>query len=218
MPALGRLVNHDPKSRFYQARMVSSVQRSVLWGHHAPVLDQGELGSCTGNALAQCLNTDSFHRSGAWLTEVDAVRLYSLATKLDDAPGSYPPNDTGSSGLGVCKAGKKLGYLSGYRHTFSFAQFTAALQVSPMIVGTDWTDSMTTPDANHFVHPDGPVAGGHEYLALGVDYSKKSLTFLNSWGSGWADHGRFHMTFDAFAALLQKDGDAIAPIGIGSAT
>ena len=214
MPGLGRLVQHDPRSRLYQAPLAPT-QRSVLWGHHAPILDQGQLGSCTGNALAQCINTDAFakSRTAKYLTEMDAVALYSKATHLDDAPGYYPPNDTGSSGLGVCKAGVKLGYLTGYKHAFSFTDFCAALQLSPVIVGTAWHDDMFSPDKTNFVRPTGAVAGGHEYLALGIDYAANALTFLNSWGNKWGDHGRFHMTFGDFAALLADQGDATVPIG-----
>ena len=31
-----------------------------------------------------------------------AVALYSDATKVDAYPGTYPPDDTGSSGLAIC--------------------------------------------------------------------------------------------------------------------
>lgn len=214
MPKFGRLIEHDPRSRSFQAKQATK-PRSVLWPHHAPILDQGNTGSCTGNALAQALNCDFFaHSRSHYLTEVDALTLYSAATRLDDCPGTYPPDDTGSSGLAVCKAGVKLGYLSAYRHTFSFSQFTAALQLSPVIVGTGWTDSMMTPDRNGFVKPVGADAGGHEYLAIGVDYDQKSLTFLNSWGAGWGREGRFFMSFSDFSALLLQQGDATVPIPV----
>jgi hypothetical protein len=214
MPALGRLVEHDPKSRFYQAAMATA-PRSVLWGHHAPVLDQGDIGSCTGNALTQALNCDFFAKCRThYLTEADAVKLYSAATQLDDVPGSYPPDDTGSSGLAVAKAGVKAGYLAGYKHAFGFAHFTAALQLSPVIVGTTWHNDMFTPDKSGLVRPTGSVAGGHEYLAIGVDYALKSLTFLNSWSDKWGVGGRFHMTFNDFAVLLADQGDVVAPVPI----
>ena len=212
MPALGRIVEHDPKSRFYQAAMAVA-PRSVLWGHHAPVLDQGNVGSCTGNALAQALNCDYFAKCRShYLTENDALTLYSAATQIDDVPGIYPPDDTGSSGLAVAKAGVKAGYLTGYKHAFGFAHFVAALQLQPVIVGTSWHEGMFTPDKSGLVRPTGPVAGGHEYLAIGVDYTLKSVTFLNSWGDKWGQHGRFHMTFGDFTALLADQGDVVAPV------
>lgn len=215
---LGRLVDHDERSRQYRAARAST-PRSVLWGHHAPVLDQGELGSCTGNATAQLINTDYFagSRPHGYLTEADAVQLYELATHLDGIPNNtYPPTDGGSSGLGAAKAGKKLGYFTGYTHCFGFDHFAAALQLQPVIVGTAWYQGMFTPDRHYTVHPSGQVAGGHEYLALGIDYSTQTLTFLNSWGNSWGDDGRFHLSFDDFARLLADQGDATAPIRKGA--
>lgn len=211
--SLGRLVDHDPASRTFAAPR-ATVQRSVLWGHHAPVLDQGALGSCTGNATAQLVNTDPFaaSRPKGFLSEAAAVDIYSLATKLDGIPhNTYPPTDGGSSGLGAAKAGVRLGYFSGYRHTFSFDAFCGALQLSPLIVGTNWYSDQFTPDKQGFVWPHGTLDGGHEYLALGISYETQVLTFLNSWGEGWGRAGRFYMTFKAFAALLADQGDATAP-------
>ncbi|WP_161552075.1 hypothetical protein [Mycobacterium xenopi] len=147
-----------------------------------------------------------------YLTENDALELYKLATRLDNVPGTYPPDDTGSSGLAVCKAGKQLGYLSSYRHAFGFDHFCAALQIQPVIVGTDWTADMFDPDSKGFVKPTGQVEGGHEYLALGIDYTAEVLTFLNSWSDGWGDKGRFYMTFADFEKLLAAQGDVCAPV------
>jgi hypothetical protein len=217
MPALGRLVDHDEKSRLYQARKASA-PRSVLWGHHAPVLDQGQLGSCTGNATAQLINTDYFANSrppGHYLGEADAVQIYELATHVDGIPNNtYPPTDGGSSGLGAAKAGVKLKYFTGYKHAFGFDHFAAAVQLQPVIVGTSWYDGMFNPSSIGFVRPLGGVAGGHEYLCLGISYETKTLTFLNSWGSGWGVSGRFLMHFDDFQQLLSDQGDVTAPVGI----
>ncbi|EUA18500.1 hypothetical protein [Mycobacterium xenopi] len=213
MYRLGRHVEHDPRSRNFPAPTAPK-QVSVLWGHHGPILDQGQIGSCTGNALADCINTDYFAacRPNGYLTENDALELYKLATRLDNVPGTYPPDDTGSSGLAVCKAGKQLGYLSSYRHAFGFDHFCAALQIQPVIVGTDWTADMFDPDSKGFVKPTGQVEGGHEYLALGIDYTAEVLTFLNSWSDGWGDKGRFYMTFADFEKLLAAQGDVCAPV------
>lgn len=139
------------------------------------------------------------------------MKLYSTATVIDEYPGAYPPEDTGSSGLAVAKAGVQAGYFQTYDHAFGFDHFVASLQLRPVIVGTNWHEGMFYPTSDGFVRPTGSLAGGHEYLALGVDYETQTLTFLNSWGAGWAQQGRFKMTFADFTTLLGSDGDVTAP-------
>lgn len=218
--ALGRLVDHDPRSKAF-AHFTARTQvprRSTKWQIHAPVLDQGQLGSCTGNAMAQWLNTD-YAQQGTrvphYLDETKAVEIYSLGTKLDGIPGNtYPPVDGGGSGIGVAKAAKKLGYLAGYTWTFSLAGFLAALQTQPLIVGTIFYEGMESPDARGLVRPTGDPVGGHEYLALEVDYQRDELEFRNSWSAGWGVKGHFRMKIEDFGRLLvdpQMSGDATAP-------
>jgi hypothetical protein len=220
---LGRRINHDERSRAYAAPRAQQI-RSVLHAHTAPVLDQGQVGSCTGNALAQLLNTELFsaararvhlqseeHPGGWYLTEDDALRLYTRATEIDDFPGAYPGEDTGSSGLAVAKAGVEAGYLTGYQHAFGFAHFLDALMLQPVIVGTAWYEAMYEPNTTGIVTPRGANLGGHEYLAIGIDVAKQHIIFLNSWGDGWAKDGRFRMTFTAFSRLLADQGDVVAP-------
>ena len=80
----------------------------MQWKHHGPVLDQGQLGSCTANALCQALNTEPNRwRTDPPLDETAAVGLYAVATTIDPFVGRWPLNDTGSSGLAVCKAAQK---------------------------------------------------------------------------------------------------------------
>ena len=213
--ALGRHVNHDPRSRAYPAATATNI-RSVIWAHNAPVLDQGQVGSCTGNALAQCLNTEHFAaargKHEGFLDENDALALYSAATKIDGIPGVYPPNDTGSSGLAVAKAGKNAGYLTGYRHAFGLTHALQALQRSPVIVGTAWYDAMFDPDTDGRVHIGGTIAGGHEWLVLGVDVPASEIIALNSWGENWGTGGRFRMSFTDFGRLLADQGDVTVPL------
>lgn len=216
---LGRNVQHDPRSWNFPVRQATK-PKTVLWDHKAPVLDQGQLGSCTGNALTQCLNTEFFTASrpgGGYLDELDAIDLYSKATELDDIDGTYPPDDTGSSGIGVCKAGVSLKYLTGYTHPMGLDDVCGALTLSPLIVGVDWYYAMEETDARGFVWPKGQIAGGHEICLLGQDLERGFFTFLNSWGPEWGKSGRFYMTTAAFAKLLKSDGDATVPVGLNIA-
>jgi hypothetical protein len=54
--------------------------------------------------MAGALSTGPFrHR----FTEPTARRIYSAATAIDEFPGTWPPDDTGSSGLAVCKVAQR---------------------------------------------------------------------------------------------------------------
>lgn len=217
---LGRRIEHDPRSRLFPVARRAVPLRTVLWRTGAPVLNQGDRGSCTGHAAAQAMNTTGFvearrrargnHR---YLLDGDAVALYSRATELDQFPGTYPPTDTGSSGIGVAKALQERGFIREYRWSFGFDEFLAGMMSGPMLVGTWWHDAMFTPAGPEaVVTPVGPKVGGHEYLALGVDLRNRDITFLNSWGSAWGDRGRFRMGFTDFEALLHDQGDAVQPV------
>jgi hypothetical protein len=212
---LGRLVNHDPRSRQYpfSARPEADVQvRSVRWTRRAPILDQGQVSSCTGNAAAGWLGTDDAGQRGrADITESFAVGLYSQATRLDPWDGEYPPDDTGSDGVSVCKVLQARGLIGSYSHCFGLPDVLAALQSGPVLVGTAWYDGMFTPGPRGLVSISGTVAGGHEYVAEGVDVERREVVFANSWGDGWGEAGHFRMSYQTLTRLLGEDGDATVP-------
>jgi hypothetical protein len=208
---LGRKVNHDERSRSFPAPRAAE-RKPVLHRRYSPVLDQGTLGSCTGNAMAHAINMTPLHIPGKpWLNQRDAVALYQRATAIDPFPGIYPPSDTGSDGLSVCKAAQEKGLITGYRWAFGFEHVLDALQLGPVLIGTWWYDSMFSPDGKGFVGAKGDRVGGHEYVLMGDD-RKGKLTFLNSWGPSWGKKGRFHMDYATFAALLRDQGDAAVPV------
>ncbi len=104
---LGRHIEHDERSKNFAVARLTTAPKSATFKRNCPAFDQGNLGSCTGNAMAGVLMTDPFWKAGRLLTESDAVRLYSEATHLDKIRGSYPPEDTGSSGLNFLSQAKK---------------------------------------------------------------------------------------------------------------
>lgn len=219
---LGRHVEHDERSRAYDIAALVGKGVSLPTGHvrhrrHVPPFNQGELGSCTGNALAGALMTEKLydkHRPA--LAEPDAVAIYEAATKLDQIPGAYPPEDTGSSGLAVCKAAKQMGLITSYRHAFSWSAALRALADNPVIVGVAWYDSFDHPDAEGFVEisAGAQVRGGHEFELVGFDAHARTVRACNSWGPGWADGGYFSFSWDDLERLLSKEeqGDATIPL------
>ena len=201
--------HHDPRSRNFAARADLPV-KTKYWRRYGDVLDQGNLGSCTGNAAAGCLNHVPFHATGApMLTETDAVRIYSTATTIDPFTGRYPPTDTGSDGLSVAKVVQREGRITAYQHAFSLDHVLSTLMLGPLIVGVPWMNDMFYPEPNGIVRPTGGEAGGHEICLDGVNITHKWLRFTNSWSEAWGIGGRFYMYWADFGTLLAQGGDAV---------
>ncbi|MFF8589928.1 hypothetical protein ACF061_00570 [Streptomyces sp. NPDC015220] len=228
-PRLGRHVQHDPRSLTYAHGVLpKSAIRSVDWTRRAPIFDQGRTGSCTGNAAAGLVGTDCAARTGLTSVEISghilpvdetlATQVYSLATQLDDIQGVYPPDDTGSSGLGAAKALIKLGLASAYKHAFSVDALKSALQTGPVMVGTVWMESMFDVDPDGYVVVDrkSSVAGGHEYVISAYDVNRQAYRIDNSWGESWAARGSAWLTQTNLAWLLAQDGDVTVPTWVAA--
>lgn len=220
----GRHVFHDPASRLFYVTG-EAPPGHVVHERHIPILDQGQVGSCTGNAATGMLGSGPFFTSapvrGLTLDEAYALGLYAQATHLDGIPGYYPPIDGGSSGLGIAKALRTRGIVSRYEHAFSTEAMLTALKRAPVIVGTVWLAGMNTPDSRGFVHLTGKAEGGHEYLLreyepCGSVLSAGVLTFDNSWSESWGDRGRFRISVGDFAYLLRQQGDVTAPVPLAA--
>jgi hypothetical protein len=211
-PRLGRSINHDSESRRYAYPARTQTLVTVRHRRWIDVLDQGDLGSCTGNAGIGCLGTDPFYKTlPASPTfsedELGARGLYSAASQADPYPGEWPPDDTGSDGLTIAKVLAAAGMIAGYRHAFSLDAALAALQEQPVITGVNWHEGMYQPDPTGLVHPTGPVAGGHEFVADAYDADRGLVGFTNSWGTSWGLEGRFYLQAEDWGTLLGEQGD-----------
>lgn len=212
---LGRHVGHDSRSLQYLLPETTDTFAPIKWDMPAMrVLDQGQLGACVGFATATCLNHLPYDDSK---TNADAISIYSAATRLDAYPGSYPPSDTGSDGLSGAKAAKKLGLISGYLHITTPEALASALALGPVIVGTDWYESMFTADAsgNITVDKSSGLAGGHEYTLDEITGDGR-FGFTNSWGASFGFGGRMFMQVPEFLGLLAAKGDATHFVPLGA--
>jgi hypothetical protein len=220
---LGRHVEHDPASRAFALPDPEGavVRNTVVHKRHGVIFDQGDLGSCTGNALAGLVNTEPLYLTD-WkklLYEPDAVALYHEATVLDGFPGEYPPDDTGSSGLAAAKAAIKAGYCKKYQHAFTGTSALTSLQSRSGATGVNWYEGFDTPDANGLVKISGQIRGGHEFEIIGYhvtsgkSYLDDHLEAVNSWSKTWGKAGHFFFTVRTWFQLLSEQGDFTVIMG-----
>jgi hypothetical protein len=204
---------------------MSGPVQSTQWERVLTILDQGDLGSCTGNAGAGSLGSEPFFSAtgqgvlpdptDAQAAEQFAIDLYAAATQVDAYAGTYPPDDTGSSGLAICKVLKDRGTISGYRFARSAYGFVRLLQQGPVLQGMPWYEAFFQPGTGGFIDADprwrsSGLAGGHEVEALGIDLDtsdifNSAITYANSWGTGWGDGGLFRMRLRTYEQLDHVD-------------
>lgn len=225
---LGRHAELDARSLQFTVEEAKII-KPADWPAAIPTLDQLQLGSCTGNAGTYALSAEvgasglvNVTLNGKTLSPTDAVHneqfaveLYHEATVNDGYPGTYPPDDTGSSGLGVCKSLVKAKLIGKYVWATNLRALATLLQRRGVIMGWPWYEAFFQPDAHGFVDGDknwqaSGVAGGHElyFEALEAwddhDPSKVVFRFHNSWNDSWGDHGCGRITGATYNALRQQ--------------
>lgn len=216
---LGRFVKRDSRSvKYRHKRRHAGALVSVAHGRHIPILNQGDVGSCTGNAECGALGCDPCWDGldplqQAGLSEAEALLLYSAAETID-GDGPYPPDDNGSCGLSVCQAAKNLGFISGYTHCLDTADVLDALQDYAVILGTNWYTSFDTPSATGLIEiaPGATVRGGHETLWRQIDVVAQTISGDNSWGPDWGLNGGMTMSWATLTRLLGEQGDCTVSI------
>jgi len=218
---LGRRVVAGPSMRLLSVLPRTLDLPPVLWEPLADTLDQGDLGSCTGNAGIQCLVSAPFRWDGpldAETLEALAVSVYSGATRRDPFPGQYPPDDTGSDGASVMAELRARNFITGWTEVVTLEGIQRALQSGPCSMGSNWYESMFTPDRCGNLSINGKIAGGHQTAAKGADPVSKRILFFNSWGRKWGAQRRgqggwFWLSFANVQRLIEEGADFQCPWG-----
>jgi hypothetical protein len=189
----------------------------------------GSCAGCAGTAAVSVLLDDQQARlagldlSSAKSAEEWAIGLYAQATALDNADGVFPPDDSGSSGLGIAKALKRRGLVGHHRHATTATALASLLQTGPVLLGVPWFQAWFEPGPDGFVdHGDwaaSAVVGGHEICVIALEQVAQDhaglvepestvIRFRNSWSTSWGDNGDGLMSLATYQ-LLRRCIDAI---------
>jgi hypothetical protein len=218
---LGRHVNHDSRNLWYPYRRTAPTLVRVVHARNIPILDQGDVGSCTGNGEVGVLGCDPNYAAlpagHPALNEAEALKIYSGAEVID-GDGPYPPNDDGSSGPSAAKAAMQLGLISGYTHCLSLEDVLDALQTQAVSIGINWYTSFDNPPSSGLltISKGATVRGGHEPMLRGIDVDAQTVLGDNSWGESWGVQGSFSMGWATLERLLGEQGDGTVSVPLGS--
>lgn len=176
--------------------------KPVSWKDNEPVLDQGSTGHCVGFGWAQWGNTLPYDDK---FKNTDGDAIYYECKVID----GEPLQEDGSQVRSGAKALKARGRLDTYVFADTIDEAIAWIMTKgPVVMGTDWTEDMFTPDKNGLVKPTGQVAGGHCYVAVGYDPKTQLIEYINSWDDSWGVDGHFFMSKTNAASLHAAQGDA----------
>jgi C1A family cysteine protease len=192
----------------------------------SPVEDQGQLGSCTANALVGNLEY-LYLQAGKALTDLSRLFIYyneraMEGTVSEDAGAAIRDGVKSLVNLGVCSE-KKWPYtiskfavkppapcytealqrqVTSYHRILTLQQMKQCLAEGfPFVFGFSVYESFESPAVAKTGKLDLPKPkeknlGGHAVCAVGYDDSTKRLLVRNSWGADWGLKGYFTMPYD----------------------
>lgn len=187
-----------------------------------PAYDQGDLGSCTANALVTAVQFLQPTLPGSRLFLYYNERLMDFDV-TEDAGSTLSTGVACLAKYGLCQEAdwpyvtqhfamkpSAYAYLAGRKHVFphhvhvvpTLTEMMACLAAGhPFVVGIQVYSSFE----NDAVARTGKVPmpnenaeellGGHAVLCVGYDSTQKVFIMRNSWGPSWGDHGHFYLPF-----------------------
>jgi C1A family cysteine protease len=192
----------------------------------SPVENQGQLGSCTANALVGALE---FLENKDYVPFVDLSRLFVYYNErviegtLDQDSGAFIRDGIKSlAKQGVCPEKQWPYRIAAFKRKPAPACYTAAKkhQVTsyhrigpvdemrtcladgfPFVFGFTVYESFESnavakSGVLNMPRPNEAMKGGHAVLAVGYDDTKKRFIIRNSWGTDWGMKGYFTIPYD----------------------
>ena len=215
----------DTRDYKYQVTSMSQPNTVDLRTYCSPIENQGNLGSCTGNAVAGAI--ELLNKRLKKQTDVSRLFIYYYE-RLIEGTINYDSGAYIRDGIKACyKYGAPLENLWPYdiakfKNQPSSTAITDAAKRKvtlyeriadhngcldalsngyPVIIGFDVYQSFVTNTvAKTGVMPypntrTEGLLGGHAVLLVGYNKSKQQYIVRNSWGTNWGDKGYFYMPF-----------------------
>jgi hypothetical protein len=188
-------------------RGVSEVTDKI-WEFTADALNQLDKPHCGGFTMA---HYGICHPMPSIYTNDDGHDFYKQCKITDLQPGM----ENGTSCRSMAVTGKRLGMWKTYAFATSVDEiYQWILTEGSVMMGTEWYEGMFLPDENNIIHCTGSIAGGHAWLALGVNLNTGFIDGLTSWGPDFGDNGHFKISLTEFSYLFARQGEAIAAVEV----
>ena len=215
----------DARDHAFVPKLTITPTSVDLRANCSAIEDQGNLGSCTGNAIAGII--EYLSRRARRTTDVSRLFIY-YQERVYEGTVNY---DYGAYIRDGIKAVNKIGvpleslwpyninkfafrptqaaYINaatrkavGYQRCANFSAVKAAIaQGYPVVVGFDVYESFETlhvATTGMMPYPNKTteqLLGGHAVALVGYNDATQCFIARNSWGTGWGDRGYFYMPY-----------------------
>ena len=226
-----------PDQRDYKfAPKKARIPRSVDWrAGMPPVYDQGDLGSCTANAIAAAVDYERKKQGESFISPSRLFIYYNERvmenTVASDAGASIRDGIKSVKNEGDCREKEwpydikkfatkpnakcyadalKYRAVKYLRVETEIVPLKKALAERPVVFGfTVYESFESSAVAKTGIVPmpktSETALGGHAVCAVGYDDQKQTVICRNSWGASWGDKGYFYLPYDYFTSKLTGD-------------
>ena len=225
----------DSRDYIYKPSAVKVVNKVDLRPYTNQVEDQGPLGSCTGNAIAEAI--EMLYNKNKKKVDLSRLFIYYYTRLIEGTvkydSGAYIRNGIKScnhygapleslwpyniskfraapSSVAVKDAAKRK--ITRYERASNFnACIDALTNGYPVVIGfLVYSSFMSSSVARTGIMPypntrSEKLLGGHAVLLVGYDNTNQRFIVKNSWGQGWGDRGYFYMPYKVIQNTRMSD-------------